>query len=103
MDVKTKEAVHGSIKKWNRIIAGTGIDLGRYNCPLCQLFFNRCQQMYNSQTCPFNCFGDASYRKWFKHYDKEHRKETDLKIHCPECKESAIAVRDDLKKLLEEG
>lgn len=45
MDAKTLKALNGSIKKWEAIVAGTGIDAGRINCPLCRLFF------YN------DCFG----------------------------------------------
>ncbi len=38
MDKKTLEALHGSIRKWEAIVAGTGIDDGHRNCPLCQMF-----------------------------------------------------------------
>lgn len=39
MDAKTLAALDGSIKKWEAIVAGTGIDAGPMNCPLCRLFF----------------------------------------------------------------
>ena len=39
MDAKTLEALEGSIKKWEAVVAGTGIDNGHRNCPLCGLFF----------------------------------------------------------------
>lgn len=38
MDPKTLEALHGSIAKWEAIVAGTGKDHGCENCPLCILF-----------------------------------------------------------------
>jgi len=38
MDAKTLEALQGSIKKWEAIVAGTGEDEGPSNCPLCRLF-----------------------------------------------------------------
>lgn len=41
MNVDTLVALHGSIAKWEAIVAGTGIDLGAINCPLCRLFLNR--------------------------------------------------------------
>lgn len=38
MDTKTCEALEGSIKKWELILAGEGRDEGYRNCPLCQMF-----------------------------------------------------------------
>lgn len=38
MDDRTRTALLGSIAKWEAIVAGTGIDQGSSNCPLCQLF-----------------------------------------------------------------
>lgn len=40
MDAKTLKALKGSIKKWEAIVAGTGIDAGSINCPLCGLFYH---------------------------------------------------------------
>lgn len=34
----TEAALHGSIAKWEGIVAGTDTDRGIKNCPLCQLF-----------------------------------------------------------------
>jgi len=31
-------ALDGSIEKWERIVEGSGLDLGIKNCPLCHLF-----------------------------------------------------------------
>jgi len=39
MDEQTKQALEGSIDKWEAIVAGTGVDRGRHNCPLCRLFY----------------------------------------------------------------
>jgi hypothetical protein len=38
MDAETLEALKGSIKKHENILAGTGRDKGQKNCPLCQMF-----------------------------------------------------------------
>lgn len=38
MDARTLEALNGSIAKWEAIVAGTGVDSGTSNCPLCQAF-----------------------------------------------------------------
>ncbi len=34
----TSEALEGSIKKWEGIVAGTKADLGPEDCPLCQVY-----------------------------------------------------------------
>lgn len=39
MNRETLAALKGSIKKWEKIVAGTECDRGQYNCPLCALFF----------------------------------------------------------------
>jgi hypothetical protein len=38
MDNQTLAALKGSIRKWENIAAGTGVDKGVFNCPLCKLF-----------------------------------------------------------------
>ena len=38
MDDKTLTALKGSIRKWEKIVAGKGVDEGMDNCPLCQLY-----------------------------------------------------------------
>lgn len=40
MDKRTLKALKGSIKKWEKIVDGTGTDKGPDNCPLCKLFFD---------------------------------------------------------------
>ena len=47
MDKNTLKALKGSIKKWEKIVDGTGEDDGKYNCPLCQKFIN-----INCDGCP---------------------------------------------------
>jgi hypothetical protein len=41
MDAETLEALRGSIAKWEAIVAGTGMDLGGANCPLCRKFAHK--------------------------------------------------------------
>jgi len=41
VDAKALEALKGSIKKWERIVEGTGVDEGADNCPLCELFWHK--------------------------------------------------------------
>jgi hypothetical protein len=38
MNTETLIALRGSIAKWEGIVAGTMVDEGRHNCPLCQKF-----------------------------------------------------------------
>lgn len=53
MDEKTLEALKGSIRKWEAIVAGTGVDEGGDNCPLCQLFSFSCDEGdYYCYGCP---------------------------------------------------
>ena len=33
------KALKGSIKKWEKIVNGTGADWGASNCPLCKLYY----------------------------------------------------------------
>lgn len=47
MDAKTLKALHGSIAKWEGIVAGTMDDRGEDNCPLCKLFLKK-----NCEGCP---------------------------------------------------
>lgn len=49
MDAETLKALKGSIKKWRGIVAGTEIDHGSDNCPLCQLFVERTE---SCRGCP---------------------------------------------------
>lgn len=38
MDERTREALEGSIAKWQAIVDGSGVDDGGANCPLCAEF-----------------------------------------------------------------
>jgi hypothetical protein len=49
MDAKTLTALQGSIMKWEKIVAGTGVDRGTENCPLCEMFFN--EDYFNEEPC----------------------------------------------------
>jgi hypothetical protein len=52
MDPTTRKALNGSIKKWRKIVAGTGIDLGDRNCPLCALFNSMSNPGGSCTGCP---------------------------------------------------
>lgn len=54
----TLEALRGSIKKWEEIVAGTGVDEGYRNCPLCVMFDN-----YDDPAANHECDGCPVYAK----------------------------------------
>lgn len=47
MNEETLEALKGSIRKWEGIVAGTEVDHGEENCPLCEMFI-----LKNCRGCP---------------------------------------------------
>ncbi len=49
MNAETLAALRGSIAKWRAIVAGTGVDHGVDNCPLCNIF---CHGINNCGGCP---------------------------------------------------
>lgn len=52
MNAKTLKALKGSIRKWQRIVNGTGEDHGPDNCPLCKQFWH-----YDDYTDIISCGG----------------------------------------------
>ena len=100
MNAQTLKALKGSIRKWEEIVAGTGKDMGIYNCPLCVLFFER-DKDYSKRCigCPVrkatgepDCSG-SPYDNW--DYSNE--------LYIPENEEATAAAQaelDFLKSLL---
>jgi hypothetical protein len=74
MKKETRAALLGSIKKWEKIVLGTGADNGEQNCPLCKLYIN-----HACQGCPVaektgDVFCDGSPYEYFivaYHEEKE--------------------------------
>jgi hypothetical protein len=52
MKPETLKALKGSIRKWERIVAGTGTDMGMQNCPLCQRFKTFDCTTDDGEVCP---------------------------------------------------
>ncbi len=44
MNKETLKALKGSIKKWDSIASGCGLDGGTTDCPLCKLHISNCKQ-----------------------------------------------------------
>ena len=103
MDELTKEALKGSIEKWENIVNNEGIDKGSTNCPLCHLF----HETGSCKGCPIysktgntNCY-NTPYEKWNDHQWNVHHKYTpEVKIYCSVCEKFAKEELKFLKSLL---
>lgn len=62
MEQAVKDALEGSIKKWEAIVDGTGYDDGVDNCPLCKLFY-RLGRLNQCAGCPVSRRTGASLCK----------------------------------------
>lgn len=72
MNARTLKALRGSIRKWQKIVDGTGVDKGCRNCPLCALFYkNYCvgcpvfikSEMEHCENTPYPLFTAACTAK----------------------------------------
>ena len=105
MDSKILDALKGSIKKWEKIVDGTGYDDGAENCPLCHLFLRPwsnveqdcigCPVMAKSGSKYCN---NTPYRQWQKH----QLQAGPFVASCRTCSAIARAELDFLKSLLPE-
>ena len=99
MDTKTFKALNGSIKKWERIVAGWSVGGG--NCPLCESF----ERLNFCVGCPVTdagfprCVG-SPWAKWVRHQCDRHEAVDETRIHCPTCLTLAKAELRFLKSLL---
>ena len=104
MTAATLRALKGSIRKWEKIEAGTGVDRGPDNCQLCKLFWKlpsycaSCPVM--EKTEQGTCCG-SPYDAWIRHYWDEHEDDhKTIKVYCPTCRKLAHAEVVFLKSLL---
>ncbi len=71
-DKETEDALDGSIAKWEAIVAGTGVDDGWTNCPLCEEFFmNDCRDCPVMERTGKNSCHGSPYEQWVDHCDPE--------------------------------
>ena len=99
---KELDALKGSIKKWEKILYEGGIDVGRFNCPLCK--------QYCCAECPISeSVGDVNcrntpYEDWAKHHNKEHDDlyKGPFKMLCPKCHLIALSELEFLENLLKD-
>ena len=87
MNKETKIAVEGSIKKWQNIVDGTGVDEQAKNCPLCLMLADGT----NCQGTPYIDWGD---------HQLQHGHINAVMKGCPICLELAKAELEFLRGLL---
>lgn len=98
---ETKEALEGSIRKWELIVAGEGIDDGTKNCPLCQLFPD-CEDGCPVEYDGCNGCDNSEFRDWYWHLKNDHPiefKKCNRRVLCDICKEHAVAELEYLRSL----
>lgn len=102
MDARTLKALKGSIKKWERIVAGTEEDNGIDNCPLCTEFFANAGEVL-CEGCPVSaatglndCRG-TPYQDWM---ESHHWRKRPLKARDDETVMCAVLELEFLKGLL---
>ncbi len=105
-----KEALEGSVEKWDDILEGEGEDMSDMNCPLCKLHLQesttKCPKcIVCKETGETGCKG-IGWHNWQMHIYEQHKHSmgSNFKgyiIYCPECRTLAQNVRDGLQKILD--
>lgn len=103
MDAETLTALQGSIKKWEGIVARTGVDDGQDNCPLCQKFANlddECngcpvREKTGHMLCMHSPYDDWTDAAW-----DHHGRNAEFTASTPELVELAKKELDFLRSLL---
>lgn len=96
MNYRALEALKGSIRKWEKIVAGTEGDEGTHNCPLCQEFYRQecvgcpVYERTGHAACDGSPYQDWASEKWT----------WGIKAETPEDKLQAQKMLDFLKSLL---
>lgn len=76
MKRETLKALEGSIKKWEKIVDGSGGDEGTENCPLCKLYYtplsSDCAPCPVSKRVKTSCCEETPYVKW-NNYAEDRR------------------------------
>jgi hypothetical protein len=97
---KTREALEGSIQKWEHICDGTGYDNGPLDCPLCELFGDwdcyGCVVYYDTGVS--GCV-NTPYGRWMQHVCQVHAQKKPYIIECPECEKYAVRMLNYLISL----
>ena len=103
MNERTREALKGSIQKWENIAYNHGGDRGVMNCPLCHEFYNR-----QCSGCPVRdkvrrtgCMG-TPFTRWAEHHAEKHlpSRFSSTVVECETCLNIAKQEIEFLKSLL---
>lgn len=110
MTKRTLKALKGSIAKWETIVAGTGVDEGGENCPLCKMFvLNPARE--SCEGCPVmnrtgrdDCVGSPYISEWHRlnpwPTDEDGCEAWSRKVENEQHRAAARAELDFLKSLL---
>lgn len=103
MTPEVRKALEGSIRKWQRIVGGTGSDLGPNNCDLCKMFYTGGAQTcvgcpVREKTGHWGCIG-TPYELWEHHHEIRHHTQFYKKAHCKQCMSLAKKELAFLKSL----
>jgi len=106
MDKITSKALENSIRKWSRIVNGTGFDNGIVNCSLCKIYHGidcrGCPVM--KKTKKSGCV-KTPYDTWINHQENYHRHfffPVEIHGECRTCKSLAKRELEFLKSLRKE-
>ncbi len=121
MKRETLKALEKSIKKWEAIVAGNGVDRGGDDCELCKLFATVIPLPFPVKVCKGcpvrdetgmdDCKG-TPYEKWYRHHRTAHPESFNssfprvlpfprvLTVECPECERLAREELEFLRSLL---
>lgn len=110
--ILNKRLLLASIRKWEKIVVGKGVDAGRSNCPLCKRY-NRFHKhphpneiecdgcpIFVSTRCRYCEY--TPYSEWCLHQDVVHNCEPPYTVQCPTCKSLAGQELAFLKKVYKE-
>jgi len=106
MNKRTLKALKGSIRKWKKIVAGTGKDQGTKNCALCKAFIDMgCEGCPIKDRTGYDGCNLSPYDDWVEHLEDCHDRTVDdaylsLEPECNACKELAQKELDFLISLL---
>jgi len=103
---KNIELLKQSIKKWDSIIDGTGVDEGIKNCPLCQEYWEE----YGSGDCLYcpireytgeTCCNGTPYTDWDMYCYHEYSESLPYKVFDKKSLSLAEEERDFIQRVLE--